>query len=283
MRPSAGAGWRTSSSSSACWPIPARRSSKCFLHIGKEEQRRRLQERIDDPDKHWKFNPQDLESAKLWDQYQDAYEELLGRTGTTHAPWYIVPSDSKTHRNLMVTEILLATLAQAGTVVPAGAADAGRAEGGLRRPRAGLRRAGAHRAQLLLDHQAFFGGAKRQADRQRPHRAGASQTSSEVFAILLVPLELHGFRSVPAGRARDSFALRLEPVDRKLPPGPRPPVRCSARADRRGGARASCISRLSRSCICGRVGAEAPVWLKVTRWPPSRTRHCAAGGGSTVA
>jgi len=83
---------------------------KCFLHISKAEQRVRLQERIDDPDKHWKFNPQDLEERKLWSRYQDAYEELLGRTGTAYAPWYVVPSDSKTHRNLMVTEILLATL-----------------------------------------------------------------------------------------------------------------------------------------------------------------------------
>jgi PPK2 family polyphosphate:nucleotide phosphotransferase len=83
---------------------------KCFLHISKDEQRQRLQERIDDPDKHWKFNPQDLEERKLWDKYQSAYEEMLGRTGTAHAPWYVVPSDSKTHRNLMVTEILLATL-----------------------------------------------------------------------------------------------------------------------------------------------------------------------------
>lgn len=83
---------------------------KCFLHIGKDEQRQRLQERIDDPEKHWKFNPQDLEERKLWDQYQEAYEALLGATGTPHAPWYVVPSDSKTQRNLMITEILLATL-----------------------------------------------------------------------------------------------------------------------------------------------------------------------------
>ena len=83
---------------------------KCFLHIGKDEQRRRLQERLDDPDKHWKFNPQDLEERKLWARYQSAYEELLGRTGTKHAPWYVVPADSKTHRNLMISEILLATL-----------------------------------------------------------------------------------------------------------------------------------------------------------------------------
>lgn len=83
---------------------------KCFLHISKDEQRRRLQERIDDPDKHWKFDPQDLEERKLWDRYHAAYEEVLGRTGSAHAPWYVVPADSKTHRNLMISEILLATL-----------------------------------------------------------------------------------------------------------------------------------------------------------------------------
>jgi PPK2 family polyphosphate:nucleotide phosphotransferase len=83
---------------------------KCFLHISKDEQRQRLQERIDDPDKHWKFNPQDLEERKLWDKYQSAYEEILSRTGTPHAPWFAIPANSKTNRNLMVTEILLSTL-----------------------------------------------------------------------------------------------------------------------------------------------------------------------------
>ncbi|MEW5882297.1 MAG: PPK2 family polyphosphate kinase [Pseudomonadota bacterium] len=83
---------------------------KCFLHIGHEEQRKRLQERIDDPRKHWKFNPQDLEERKLWRNYQDAYEAVLRNTATAHAPWYVVPADSKTHRNLMVGTILRETL-----------------------------------------------------------------------------------------------------------------------------------------------------------------------------
>jgi PPK2 family polyphosphate:nucleotide phosphotransferase len=91
---------------------------KCFLHISKDEQRKRLQERIDDPDKHWKFNPQDLEERKLWDKYQDAYEELLSRTGTGHAPWFVVPADSKTQRNLMISEILLATLGKLAPSYP---------------------------------------------------------------------------------------------------------------------------------------------------------------------
>src|SRR4030095_1577739 len=83
---------------------------KCFLHISKDEQRRRLQERIDDPDKHWKFNHGDLEERKLWDKYQQAYADALEHTATSYAPWYVVPSDSKSHRNLMVSELLCATL-----------------------------------------------------------------------------------------------------------------------------------------------------------------------------
>jgi PPK2 family polyphosphate:nucleotide phosphotransferase len=83
---------------------------KCFLHISKDEQRKRLQARIDDPAKHWKFNPQDLEERKRWGEYQDAYEAVLQRTASAHAPWYVVPADSKTHRNLMVASILFEAL-----------------------------------------------------------------------------------------------------------------------------------------------------------------------------
>jgi PPK2 family polyphosphate:nucleotide phosphotransferase len=83
---------------------------KCFLHISRAEQRRRLQERVDEPDKNWKFNPQDVEERKLWSKYQKAYEVVLEQTGSTHAPWYIVPSDSKSQRNLMVTTVLLQAL-----------------------------------------------------------------------------------------------------------------------------------------------------------------------------
>ncbi len=91
---------------------------KCFLHIGKDEQRKRLQQRIDDPDRHWKFNPQDLEERKLWDRYQEAYQTALGATGTAHAPWFVVPSDSKTQRNLFVTSILLQTLRRLAPAYP---------------------------------------------------------------------------------------------------------------------------------------------------------------------
>ncbi|WP_044041014.1 PPK2 family polyphosphate kinase [Caballeronia insecticola] len=83
---------------------------KCFLHISKEEQRERLQARIDDPTKHWKFDVSDLEARKQWDAYQDAYADAIGATSTEYAPWYIIPADSKTHRNVMIAELLLRTM-----------------------------------------------------------------------------------------------------------------------------------------------------------------------------
>jgi PPK2 family polyphosphate:nucleotide phosphotransferase len=75
---------------------------KFLLHISKEEQRLRLQDRLDDPTKHWKFAVGDLEERTRWDAYQAAYAEAVAATGTAWAPWTIVPADSKTHRNLMI-------------------------------------------------------------------------------------------------------------------------------------------------------------------------------------
>ena len=80
---------------------------KCMLHISKDEQRERLQARIDDPTKHWKFDVSDLDARKLWDKYHDAYEEALAATSTEYAPWFVIPADSKTHRNVMIGELLL--------------------------------------------------------------------------------------------------------------------------------------------------------------------------------
>ncbi|GJG96036.1 polyphosphate kinase 2 family protein [Cupriavidus pauculus] len=82
---------------------------KCFLHISKGEQKQRLEERIADPQKHWKFDMQDLAERKFWKQYQEAYEDAIAATATPECPWFIVPADSKSHRNLMVAEILKAT------------------------------------------------------------------------------------------------------------------------------------------------------------------------------
>ncbi|MDP3710085.1 MAG: polyphosphate--nucleotide phosphotransferase [Polaromonas sp.] len=85
---------------------------KFMLHISLEEQGRRLQERIDDLDKNWKFSMGDLEARKQWPQYQQAYEDLLNATSTPWAPWTVVPADSKTHRNLMIATIVRSTLQQ---------------------------------------------------------------------------------------------------------------------------------------------------------------------------
>lgn len=79
---------------------------KFMLHISFEEQGKRLQERIDDPTKRWKFSMGDLAVRKQWADYQKAYEALLGATSTPWAPWTVVPADSKTHRNLMVATLV---------------------------------------------------------------------------------------------------------------------------------------------------------------------------------
>ena len=80
---------------------------KIFLHISKEEQRKRLQERLDDPDKQWKFDDNDLVQRKKWNAYMRAYERAIMATNVDHAPWYIIPADSKTHRNLLISTLLL--------------------------------------------------------------------------------------------------------------------------------------------------------------------------------
>jgi len=79
---------------------------KFMLHIGADEQRERLQERVDDPEKHWKFSLGDLEVRKQWVDYQKAYEALLDATSTPWAPWTVVPANSKTHRNLMIATLV---------------------------------------------------------------------------------------------------------------------------------------------------------------------------------
>ncbi len=79
---------------------------KFMLHISKDEQRERLQDRIDDPNKHWKFSMGDLDARKQWDDYQQAYQDLLRATSTDWAPWTVVPADSKTHRNLMIATLV---------------------------------------------------------------------------------------------------------------------------------------------------------------------------------
>lgn len=83
---------------------------KFMLHISKEEQRRRLQERIENPRKRWKLTPSDFEDRKLWDGYQKAYEAALSRCNHAWAPWYVIPANRKWFRNLAVSEIIVDTL-----------------------------------------------------------------------------------------------------------------------------------------------------------------------------
>lgn len=83
---------------------------KCMLHISRGAQRERLLARLDNPEKHWKYDPGDLDARDRWDDYRAAYELALERTGTEHAPWHVVPSDHKWFRNLAVGTLLLDAL-----------------------------------------------------------------------------------------------------------------------------------------------------------------------------
>jgi PPK2 family polyphosphate:nucleotide phosphotransferase len=93
---------------------------KFFLHVSKEEQRERLQARLDDPTKHWKFAVGDLDERKRWDEYQAAYSAMIAATGTAWAPWTVVPADSKTHRNLMIATAVAEALRKLRLRYPAG-------------------------------------------------------------------------------------------------------------------------------------------------------------------
>lgn len=83
---------------------------KFFLHISKAEQKERFQDRLNEPDKQWKFSLGDLETRSRWDDYQHAYQDMLMRTSTEWAPWHIVPSDKKWYRNLVIGSLMVATL-----------------------------------------------------------------------------------------------------------------------------------------------------------------------------
>ena len=96
---------------------------KCFLNISKAEQKVRMQKRLDDPTKTWKFNPNDLNERALWPQYMQAYESAIAATSTTHAPWFVIPSDNKTNRNLLISTILLAHLKKLKPTYPIAPAD----------------------------------------------------------------------------------------------------------------------------------------------------------------
>lgn len=83
---------------------------KFFLHISKEEQKRRLQQRLDDPTRYWKFSLKDVEERQLWPDYRKAYEAVLSRCSTKWAPWHIIPADHKWYRNIAVAKVLVGAL-----------------------------------------------------------------------------------------------------------------------------------------------------------------------------
>lgn len=91
---------------------------KCFLHISRNEQKKRLQQRMDDPAKQWKLQPSDFEDRRLWPKFIDAYEDAISATSTKHAPWYIVPADSKAHRDLFIATLLVQTLESLDLALP---------------------------------------------------------------------------------------------------------------------------------------------------------------------
>lgn len=92
---------------------------KIFLNISKEEQKERLESRLENPDKHWKFNPDDLKDRAQWDEFMEAYEDMIARTSTKYAPWYVIPANRKWYRNLVVARIMVDTLKKLDMKYPA--------------------------------------------------------------------------------------------------------------------------------------------------------------------
>jgi PPK2 family polyphosphate:nucleotide phosphotransferase len=101
---------------------------KFFLHISHEEQTRRLQSRIDDPDKHWKLSAADFKEREFWDEYMDAYQLLLPATSRKHAPWFVIPSDHKGYRNVAISEILVKAIKDLNLKYPKPTMDASKIE-----------------------------------------------------------------------------------------------------------------------------------------------------------
>lgn len=95
---------------------------KFFLHISKDEQKRRLESRLEDPDKRWKFSINDVNERRLWDDYQAAFEDAINNCSTAYAPWYVVPANKKWYRNLVIARAIADTLEAMNPQYPAAAA-----------------------------------------------------------------------------------------------------------------------------------------------------------------
>jgi len=98
---------------------------KLFLHISKDEQRARLQQRLDDPSRHWKLNPMDFVEREHWDSYMATFGEMLEDCSTAWAPWYVIPADHKWYRNFAVSQLLLETLEEMDPKLPKPTVDPG--------------------------------------------------------------------------------------------------------------------------------------------------------------
>lgn len=96
---------------------------KFFLHISKEEQKERFQQRLEHPEKFWKFSTEDLEKRKQWDDYMEAYEDVLNHCTTEWAPWHVIPADQKWYRNLAVTRTIVSTVREMKLKLPKPSAD----------------------------------------------------------------------------------------------------------------------------------------------------------------
>ena len=99
------------------------RIAKFFLHVSKDEQRKRFLKRIDDPEKNWKFGATDIAERELWDDYMKAYEDCLSATSTKSSPWYIIPADDKKNARLIIAQVILATLTSLRLSYPKPAAE----------------------------------------------------------------------------------------------------------------------------------------------------------------
>jgi PPK2 family polyphosphate:nucleotide phosphotransferase len=115
--------WRRINEFEALLHESGTRVLKFFLHISKDEQRERLQKRIQNPEKRWKFNVGDLEERKLWDRYMTAFEDVISATGTDYAPWYIVPANRKWYRDLVVAGTVVGALEEMKLAYPEPPAD----------------------------------------------------------------------------------------------------------------------------------------------------------------
>jgi PPK2 family polyphosphate:nucleotide phosphotransferase len=91
---------------------------KFFLHISKDEQKKRFLSRLDEPEKHWKFSSSDVRERERWDDYMNAYENMIRYTATAHAPWYVVPADHKWFTHLVVASVIVETLESLNLTFP---------------------------------------------------------------------------------------------------------------------------------------------------------------------